>query len=137
MWRHTVSVPRIPRRTLIPALGLALVVAGAVGVTLTAGQAPEAKLRACVRAYLSALQDGDPVAAAGYRIDRDPQAAQRRAATREGAAWVIRGQQILPNGGEAVVYVTWARTEGRSSPHEVQMWQREKQGTWSFVALDG
>jgi hypothetical protein len=125
------------RRTLIPGLALGLVLAGALAVTLTAGQAPDAKLRARVRAYLTALGDGDPMAAAAYRLDRNPWAERHRAEHRQGVPWLIRRQSIQPGGREARVIVTWARRGPGLQPLEVQLWRREKPGTWSFVALDG
>jgi len=128
-------VKAIPRRTLLPGLGLALTVAAAAAVSLAGGRGPEAHLRAAVRGYVGALAAGDAAAAAAWREDGLPEPEQRRATALRGAAWALGGDEIDEGGAQALVEVVWMPPGGREYL-EVQLWHMGPGGAWRFVALE-
>ena len=128
-------MPSISRRTLLPGLGFALVLAAALAVALTGGGAPEAGLRDDVRTYLRALAAGDAPAAAAFRVDHDPDPERPRAQALVRHAWMIEDQEILEGGEEAFVTVRWIAPGGRRG-REIQHWRCLGDHRWAFVALE-
>jgi hypothetical protein len=125
---------RIPRQTLVPGLGFALVLGLALAVTLGAARRPETRLREAVRAYATALAAGDAATAARHRADLDPAPEARRAQALRGVHWAIREIRLAPGGAEARVTVLWVG-RGGAQQAEHEAWARQDGGRWAFVAL--
>ena len=125
---------RISRQTLVPGLGFAVVLGLAVVVALGAARRPEAPLRKAVRAYAAALAAGDAPAAALYRADRDPAPEARRAQALSGVYWAVGALAVEAGGDRALVDVRWVGPTGRGQ-EERQIWAREADDRWFFVAL--
>jgi len=125
---------RIPRQTLVPALGFALALALALAVTVGAARRPESALREAVRAYAGALAAGDAAAAAERRADRDPGPEAQRAKALEGVYWAVRAIELAEADDEALVTVLWVGQGGRQQA-ERQLWAREEGQRWAFVAV--
>ena len=128
---------RVPKRsTLVPLLAFGLTFAAAIGLSLTAGASPEARLHARVASYLEALQAGDPGGAAAFRRDRDPRAEADRAAVANGSTWRLVSIDLEDESARsAKVTVLWLLARGREVV-EREVWVREDDGPWSFWAID-